>query len=122
MDALCINQTDDKKRNEQVSKMRRIYSHAAHAVTWRGEGTPGSSLGFSLMQDLFDHLPDQGTYMVDAFQGEKRRLHWAGPVEILRQEYWESMLVVQEANSARSVTLRCGSETMKWEHSVAVQN
>ena len=29
---LSINQSDDKERNKQISKMRAVYSQAAHVV------------------------------------------------------------------------------------------
>ena len=41
VDALCINQTDDVKKSEQVNFMREIYAHANNTRVWLGpaEGT-----------------------------------------------------------------------------------
>jgi hypothetical protein len=39
IDALCIDQNDDKERGEQVQQMGSIYSKAERVIIWLGEAT-----------------------------------------------------------------------------------
>ncbi|KAL5324630.1 hypothetical protein ACEPPN_009176 [Leptodophora sp. 'Broadleaf-Isolate-01'] len=39
IDAVCINQTDETERNEQVTKMKTIYEKAEEVVVWLGQAT-----------------------------------------------------------------------------------
>ena len=112
VDALCIDQANDQERNEQVTKMRNIYSQAANVVVWLGEGTPSSPLAFSLVRDLYGHL-NESAYFGDALLDAHRQSHWDALVEIMEREYWQRIWVVQEINSARSLILRCGSDANK---------
>jgi hypothetical protein len=41
LDALCINQLDDSKKNEQVAKMALIYHKAYNVNIWLGIDGPG---------------------------------------------------------------------------------
>ena len=120
VDALCINQNDHKERNEQVSKMRQIYSHATNVVVWLGEGTPASTLAFSLISNLYDHLHDL-EYLESAVLDRQRQPQWSAVVEMVRSVYWRRIWVIQEVNSARSKILRWGKNSMLWENFAAVQ-
>lgn len=42
IDALCINQKDEKEKSEQVQQMREIYARARRTVVWLGEDPRGS--------------------------------------------------------------------------------
>lgn len=46
VDAICINQANILERNQQVSIMRDIYSHAGSTIIYLGSPNPGTSLIF----------------------------------------------------------------------------
>jgi hypothetical protein len=79
---------DHNERNEQVSKMRNIYSYAAEVVAWLGEATYFTPFTFTLIRDLYDHIDDVA-YIYNATLDYRRRMHWAALVEILGTEYWK---------------------------------
>ncbi|KAJ8064481.1 hypothetical protein OCU04_006815 [Sclerotinia nivalis] len=54
VDALCINQSDVKERNEQVRLMGEIYSMAKPVLIWLGESFEGSDEIFISMSKIAD--------------------------------------------------------------------
>ncbi|KAH8204435.1 hypothetical protein TruAng_001351 [Truncatella angustata] len=49
IDAICINQGDNKERSAQVKMMGRIYSNAATVFLWIGEADENSDVAFESM-------------------------------------------------------------------------
>ncbi|KAH6672252.1 heterokaryon incompatibility protein-domain-containing protein [Halenospora varia] len=52
VDALCINQSDMKERNEQVAMMGEIYINAKPVVIWLGEASWDSDEAFSYISEV----------------------------------------------------------------------
>ena len=52
IDAICIDQTDDIERSEQVGLMSRIYQKAAAVTIWLGEPSGETELAFAKMRAL----------------------------------------------------------------------
>lgn len=52
VDALCINQPNDKERSEQVSFMRAIYSRARCVEIWLGDSFDNIELAFQFFEDF----------------------------------------------------------------------
>jgi hypothetical protein len=52
IDALCINQSDDTERGEQVKRMACIYKLANRVVVWLGPEANNSKLALSTLQYL----------------------------------------------------------------------
>ncbi|KAK4545542.1 hypothetical protein LTR36_002892 [Oleoguttula mirabilis] len=50
IDAVCINQSDEAEKSEQVAHMRDIYSKAENVVTWLGHG--GSALAMRWINEF----------------------------------------------------------------------
>jgi hypothetical protein len=59
IDALCINQKDNEERNEQVQKMRNIYSQATKVVVWLGASYENSIDAFALLEDIRKNIGDK---------------------------------------------------------------
>lgn len=61
VDAICINQKDDKERGHQVGMMRNVYSNASEVLVWLGESSQmvGSlnTINHSPMSARFDSTP-----------------------------------------------------------------
>ncbi|KAG0648879.1 Heterokaryon incompatibility [Hyphodiscus hymeniophilus] len=121
VDALCINQKDPEERNDQVSKMRRIYSQATEVIAWLGDSTHFAPGTFSLIQDLYDHIEDS-PYVEGVLLDNKNDRQWSELTWILGLEYWKRIWVIQEVNSAPKMTLRYGTQTIDWEVFATVQN
>jgi hypothetical protein len=54
-DALCINQSDEMEKNQQVQQMGLIYSIAQHTVIYLGDASVKSDLVFSGISSLHAH-------------------------------------------------------------------
>jgi hypothetical protein len=52
VDAICIDQSNEKEKQQQVSRMNRIYEKASRVVVWLGEGWKGSDLAMEFLSKL----------------------------------------------------------------------
>ena len=120
VDAICIDQKNNAERSAQVAKMRTIYSNASLVVVWLGLVSSSSPLAFSFVRDLYEHL-NEPSYFQETLSNPREAPRLEALLHLLRREYWYRIWVIQEVNSARSLVLKCGSDTMEWEHLVKVQ-
>ncbi|KAF3016483.1 hypothetical protein E8E14_009765 [Neopestalotiopsis sp. 37M] len=120
VDALCINQKDEREKTSQIKKMRYIYSVAWRVVSWLGEEGNASNSAFDLLEKFadiacaadtpapFGELPlPSGLFFGDYFYGLN---------ELMSRRYWSRLWIVQElVLGASSVVFRCGERVMDWE-------
>ena len=52
VDAVCINQHDDKEKGHQVALMAKIYKNAECVLVWLGEGSPDAHAGLDCIRKL----------------------------------------------------------------------
>ena len=52
IDAVCINQHDDKEKGHQVALMAKIYKNAECVLVWLGEGSPDAHAGLECIRQL----------------------------------------------------------------------
>jgi hypothetical protein len=52
VDAVCINQHDDKEKGHQVALMAKIYKNAECVLVWLGEGSPDAHAGLECIREL----------------------------------------------------------------------
>ena len=52
VDALCIDQSHNTERGQQVSQMGRVYSNAKDVLMWLGERKQCSDLGMDSIREL----------------------------------------------------------------------
>ncbi|KAF2444570.1 HET-domain-containing protein [Karstenula rhodostoma CBS 690.94] len=58
IDAICINQDDQKERSSQVVLMRDIYRRAQRVLVWLGPSADHSELAYSTLQRLSEYWPE----------------------------------------------------------------
>jgi Heterokaryon incompatibility protein (HET) len=101
IDALCINQSDVKERNRQISIMGEIYKTAQLVYVWLGPGDDDTNYA---MEHIKDSQPrtrfDKGIFSASA---EK----------LLRASYWTRRWVIQEFALAQELTVVCGAHQTK---------
>lgn len=54
VDAICINQRDDKEKSSQVALMRHIYAGALETLAWLGPGDASSSAAIRLANRIWE--------------------------------------------------------------------
>ncbi|KAG4442122.1 hypothetical protein IFR05_002408 [Cadophora sp. M221] len=113
IDALCINQSDEIERNEQVTKMKTIYEKAEEVVVWLGPSYENSHLAFQFIQEMYDHR-DHVEWIVQKFQLQQSELKQSvvGLGKLISREYWDRMWIVQELTVAKRISLRCGADSI----------
>ncbi|KAJ4374833.1 hypothetical protein N0V83_001911 [Neocucurbitaria cava] len=82
VDALCINQSDEYEKKEQVLKMNRIYSNAYNVCVWLGCESPGdpiSDVAMDFIGELIESY-DHEALLNDDIHIEK----WASLFELLK--------------------------------------
>lgn len=121
IDAICINQEDEKERDEQVKHMGKIYEKASTVIVWLGEYHDLSSRQLEAWAQ-FPRFPEfiktastshsrYDGYFDSRFQPE--RVLWPkGAFEcmeyICSRPYWTRLWIVQEILLARSIVVYCG--------------
>ncbi|KAF6818016.1 hypothetical protein CSOJ01_02153 [Colletotrichum sojae] len=134
VDAICINQDDDRERSSQVALMSKIYTSAMLVVVWLGEedGFTGSAL----------ELMDQFAAEVDRYEDKLMPHHvrnlresaarqnhpasttsapalgdpatWTAVRKLFRRNYFSRAWIIQEVILAREILVLCGSHVTLW--------
>ena len=134
VDALCINQTDEKEKSHQVNLMKEIYSKTCSAILWLGDflddqsPNPGSQLAphassvpnkvlrdtalvaFSLLNSM---AKNEHYWIRDNPDAAERRI--ADLDSILHLSWWQRIWTVQEAVLPEKAILQCGTLTIPWQ-------
>lgn len=133
IDALCINQEDDKEKSLQVSLMGSIYEEAQFVHVWLGKEENGSGRAMKFLEELsmrirkdkhiynvrndpslfsgaWNRIPT-GKWIFEALAGNHQLSEDLG--HLFRREYWQRVWVMQEVSLARNITLCCGQFQIK---------
>lgn len=134
IDAICINQIDDKEKSRQVPLMHTIFSQAEEVLIWLGPAANQSSEIISFLIDWaskytavlevegFEFLgsrylePEQLrgflTSISDGFPADL----WLQPVtEFLTRPWWNRVWVMQELILAKKAIIYCGYIKVDWK-------
>jgi hypothetical protein len=77
VDAVCINQHDDREKGHQVALMAKIYRNAECVLVWLGEGSPDAHAGLECIRALANsawkfglhyNMPNGRTVFDEAFE------------------------------------------------------
>jgi len=118
IDALCIDQSNEAERAEEVARMRDIYSGAYGVIAWLGEEGEYSGDAFDLLERFA------------AMAGESRAKKFgdlalptsfffgngfSGLNALMSRAYWTRLWIVQEVVlGASAAVLHCGDRLMAW--------
>jgi hypothetical protein len=115
VDAVCINQYDEKEKELQVKSMHMIYKLAKRVIAWLGPPDTASTLAFSTMK-MVQQLDSPPMSAALSFQiGKEESDNEYDPFEkLMGRLYWSRAWIVQEMMSARSLVIQCGSEVVPY--------
>ena len=65
IDAICINQSDNAEKSEQVKRMQFIYARTSHLVVWVGEASEDSDLGMRTLEQIGEELKEVPIWEID---------------------------------------------------------
>jgi hypothetical protein len=119
IDAICINQTDDAEKSQQVQIMHLIYSKADRVIGWLGEEQAddnGAKSAFEKLsryitlrdgnynaKEIMQHYQDPGGTSMPKYPSE-----WTAICSILGKRWFSRVWIIQEIVMAPHLSLRCG--------------
>jgi hypothetical protein len=124
VDAICINQSDVCERNNQVSKMRKIYEFAKNVVVWLGPAFKESNDAFKLLR-ILSAIPEHNSHKV--FPSEPGEglagcglphasdKAWAALDVLFWNNWFTRTWIIQEIAVCQRAVLRCGSDECDFE-------
>lgn len=122
IDQLCINQTDDTEKSDQVQQMHRIYAVAKQTVAWLGADDEGMEVLFYAVETTSEAIRRgsyeslQRVYLSDETGAEETRREISQAfASFCAKPYWTRLWVIQEFAVARHVIIRCGDHTVHWQ-------
>ncbi|OPB46348.1 hypothetical protein A0O28_0064690 [Trichoderma guizhouense] len=113
IDAICINQKDDKEKAVEVQLMYEIYAGAERVNIWLGQGSESTALALRWLRWYswtFSPVWKAQARFAGAItsSGYKQQFR-DGLADLASMEYWERAWTVQEANANEMCFILCGS-------------
>ncbi|KAN0122729.1 Heterokaryon incompatibility protein (HET) domain containing protein [Hyaloscypha variabilis] len=113
IDAICINQSDDKEKSQQVNLMRRIFEEASSTIGWLGDN-PGAGKAMDLVQRI-NQAPDR--FFSQTLQQESDS-GWKELSELVANSWFQRVWIIQEIAVAKSPRVRYGKQELEWKELV----
>ncbi|KAF5595264.1 heterokaryon incompatibility 6 OR allele [Fusarium subglutinans] len=132
VDAICINQSDNDERGQQVARMRDIYQSAWQVAIWLGPAEQDSQLALSALHWLAresNRPSPMDDFYIESFSIDLRPIiiMWPTYESPMKKEvykalfhfftrpYWRRMWVVQEVAMGNPHTpVICGDKYISW--------
>lgn len=134
IDAVCINQTDEAEKAEQIKMMHKIYSNASSVIIWIGPDPTAGAMVLKMRCAVEPLHAELGTDVAKAEarleklrgggRAEKEELplilalgveSWLAIRDIVSRAYWQRLWVWQEIMATRNdPVVVCGYEVMTW--------
>lgn len=126
VDAICIDQKNERERGHQVQRMGDIYSRAEQVVFWLGSATLETDLVMSTLKRL-GHLSREHTSTSWPLSNEKWLRSWVksqpdwddthiqqrnGLIQLLRRPWFERVWVLQEVANAKRAVVCVGDQVV----------
>lgn len=115
IDAICINQSDNIEKSQQVMRMKDIYANASQVLIWLGKPDRLSGTAFDTLERFAaeDGTRDgSATYRDISNEVEERR---AAIQLFIERSYFNRMWIIQEVVVAKNATVLCGSFSMTFD-------
>jgi hypothetical protein len=118
IDAICINQDDNREREQQVPLMKDIYQNAAFVAVWLGPHYMESHRAMGLVKSISDRYSklDDGKiqpkfleWMINTTSPASPDCAWEPLVALLRRSWWTRLWVIQEVALPKTVIVLCGT-------------
>jgi hypothetical protein len=112
VDAMAIDQSNDKEKPHQVSIMGKIYRQASHVMAWLGTEQPDDDSALAMR--CLDSLPDQD-YFVHSLEPYHTTREQKAIKELCDRRYFQRIWIIQECVLAKKLHLVCGLHYCSWE-------
>ena len=124
MDAVCIDQTNNEEKSQQVLLMRDIYRKATRTFIWLGVESENSTAGLDLATTLYE-ASQSGAKKDGAKQSwwptanhdqltTVPRKTWKAFFDLLNRPWFTRAWVVQEVVVSSNLWVVCGNKVIHW--------
>jgi hypothetical protein len=133
VDAVCINQTDNEEKGQQVKLMGSIYSRARRVLIYLGKGEQGVGgaakdirwldwkfmpLHIQRYSSRLAALGLPGTLIHERLPRMKPisedEFNWGKVIKLLRRPWFQRTWIIQEAILAKRAWVICGDQSVPW--------
>jgi hypothetical protein len=137
VDAICINQNDEKEKSHQVGIMAEIFNRASEVLVWLGPSEVGSEEALGFLRQIGNealqlygreqnnndqaNTPD-GKKVVDRDVFDALRTRWfpdgvpnfdlESTQRVLQRPWFRRVWILQEAALNENVTFYCGNQSI----------
>jgi len=110
VDRICINQESNAEKQDQVSKMHKIYAIASNVSIWLGPADEdrNSDRAMDFIGTILEG-DDIGTKLTGDYAQ-----HWSDLLNLMRRRWFSRRWIIQELALAKSAEVRCGSKRKNW--------
>lgn len=124
IDAICINQIDDKEKIQQIRLLPEIFQHASRTLAFLGSDRRSDDAVETLLQiraklDGSRAWPKGLKQVPESWKNESKPcsndLVWQDVKRFFDRTWFKRAWIVQEVVAAPTVTLVCGKWTVDWE-------
>lgn len=120
VDAVCINQDDDRERGVQVGMMRDLYAGSWTTVTFLGRASEESGKAIELLKTLARSRQERRCEKLkNKLQGDPGHLgngRWLALQHLLQRPYWSRLWIVQEmALAPLNMVMFAGNDSITWK-------
>ena len=125
IDAICINQQNEREREQQVQVMRQIYSNAESVIIWLGDAFANIEEAFNFIhrfevrqtgtQETQSNMDDPEVISSLKTFSDKNTALWVAIRSLSDRQWFMRTWVVQEAVVASQAQVVCGNQTCSWE-------
>jgi hypothetical protein len=127
IDALSINQRDEKEKSHQVQQMGSIFGQAERVIIWLGQATYETNYFMKYAQQLeketMKHAPDNRENLdrqwtdcwlrrVQNLRDNQQEMLINGLQSLLRRDWFKRVWILQETANARVAEIVCGRKSV----------
>jgi hypothetical protein len=102
--------------------MHEIYKKATKVVVWLGQASSSSDIAFWFLVGAASNRLEIEDCVSEAWKCPNLSACWSAIYDIVNQDYWRRVWIIQEIFFARSIIVRCGFRTIRWADFILVFN
>ncbi|KAJ2971076.1 hypothetical protein NUW58_g9518 [Xylaria curta] len=110
IDFVCIDQSNNDEKNNQVPMMSSIYGNSRCVYVWLGPEADNSNLAMDFIQNRVLNLKDFDRLVEES----NTRAEWKALTELIKRPWFTRRWIIQEIALARDAFLLCGQKKIRW--------
>ncbi|KAL8717738.1 MAG: hypothetical protein Q9225_005049 [Loekoesia sp. 1 TL-2023] len=122
VDAICINQDDVHEREQQVSRMGDIFSHASQVIAWIGEKSLADAPALNIEKLQYEVIDPVGEFAIWKLENYITALLRAimAAMTLLHRPWFSRTWIIQEVALSRKLFLQCSDIIINWNSLLAL--